>query len=150
MQEKNHRLLQCALEMLNYVADCGQPVSFKELSDTFDFPKSTIHNLAQTMANLGYLQKNNGTGKYTIGIRCFQTGNAFRQSNLFLNMAKEIVERLCLESNETTHFAVLEGTEVIYMYKFDSNQPIRVHSQVGKKIPAHTTAIGKALLSGYS
>jgi DNA-binding IclR family transcriptional regulator len=39
---------------------------------------------------------------------------------------------------------------VVYIYKFESAHALRVHSQVGKALPAHATALGKAMLSGYS
>jgi DNA-binding IclR family transcriptional regulator len=149
MPEKTHRLLQNALEILDWVADSPEPTTSKKLREIFKFSKSTLYNLVYTLVNVGYLEKD-ALGRYTIGIRCFKTGNAFRVSNPFMVKAKEIVEELNMLSNETTHLAVLEGIDVVYIYKFDSTHAIRIYSQVGKKIPAHTTAIGKALLSGYS
>lgn len=55
-----------------------------------------------------------------------------------------------MRCNQTTHFGILNGHDTIYLYKFDSNQPLRIASHTGKRIPAHATAIGKALLSGLS
>lgn len=150
MQDKNHRLLQTALEILNYVADSTDPVSFKAITERFSLPKSTVHNLVQTMNNLHYLEKNQDSGKFSVGIRCFQSGNAYRKMRPFQVKAGEIVEKLSQACNETTHFAVLQNTDVIYIYKYDSTHSIRVYSEVGKKVPAHATAIGKALLAGYS
>lgn len=150
MQEKNHRLLQVSLEILTTIADSGEQVSFKEITTWFSLPKSTLHNLVQTLCNTGYLEKNEETGKYAIGISCFQTGMAFRKANPFKKQARKIVENVSLSCNETTHFAVLERTDVVYIYKYDSTQSIRVYSEVGRKVPAHATAIGKALLSGYT
>ena len=150
MEGKNHRLLQCALEILNDVSDRQEPVSFKEICETAQMPKSTVHNLVQTLFNMNYLSQDPITGKYTVGMRSFITGNAYRVTNPAQIMAKEIVERVARQSNETTHYAVLEGTDVVYIYKFDSTHSIRVYSQVGKRVPAHVTAIGKAILSGYT
>jgi DNA-binding IclR family transcriptional regulator len=149
MLKSGHRLLQNALEILNFVADNPEPVTCRHLHEAFPLSKSTMYNLIQTMINSGYLEKD-AAGQYSVGIRCFRTGSAFRVLNPFKRRAKEIVEGVCIACNETTHLAVLEGTDVVYIYKFDSTQAIRIYSQVGKKVPAHTTAIGKALLSGYS
>jgi DNA-binding IclR family transcriptional regulator len=149
MQRSDHRLLQNALEILNFVADSSEPVVFRNLQQAFPLPKSTISKLLLTMINSGYLERDS-LGVYTIGVRCFKTGNSFRISNPFLHRAKDIVEGVCKACNETTHLAVLDGTDVVYIYKFDSAHPIRIYSAIGKRIPAHTTAIGKALLSGYT
>ncbi|MDR2553765.1 MAG: IclR family transcriptional regulator [Treponema sp.] len=149
MSNKGHRLLQNALEILDYTADSPNPVLFREIQEMFDLPRSTIYNLLQTLLLTGYLEKDSA-GRYSVGIRCFRTGSAFRVSNPFERRAKEIVEKINTACKETTHFAVLQGTDVVYVYKFDSVHALRIYSQVGKAIPAHTTAIGKAMLSGYS
>jgi IclR family transcriptional regulator, KDG regulon repressor len=52
--------------------------------------------------------------------------------------------------DETVHVAVLEGTEVIYIAKMDSTQPVRMVSAVGRRLPAHCTAVGKMLLATLS
>ena len=149
MQAKNHRILEQSFEILNLISSKSKSVSFKEICENIELPKSTIHHLVQTLANLNLLSKNVDSGKFTIGLRCFEIGNAYLSSNPFYAMAKEVIEATSIKCNETTHFAILNGTDVIYLYKFDSTQPLRIFSHVGKRVPAHATAIGKALLSGY-
>jgi DNA-binding IclR family transcriptional regulator len=149
MQGSGHRLLEHALDILDYIGSSSKPVVFKKLKEAISLPKSTLNKLIHTLVYKGYLEKGQ-TGCYTIGIQCFKTGSAFRIIEPFWQRAKSIVEEVCKVCNETTHLAVLEGIYVVYIYKFDSTQPIRIYSREGRKIPAHTTAIGKALLSGYS
>jgi DNA-binding IclR family transcriptional regulator len=149
MEKKGHRLLQNAFEILNYVADNPEAVTNRDLKEKFPLPKSTLYNMVQTMINAGYLEKSSG-GRLSIGIRCFKTGNAFRTINPFIQRAKDIVEMVNAACDETTHLAVLEGTDITYIYKFDSSHAVRIHSQVGKRLPAHATALGKAMLSGFS
>ncbi|MDR1469436.1 MAG: IclR family transcriptional regulator [Spirochaetaceae bacterium] len=149
MEKKGHRLLQCAFEILDAVADSDAPLGFKDICALFDLPKSTIHNLVQTMLNMEYLRKDL-TGRYRIGIRCFKTGNSFRLSDPFTAHARKIVEELHQTCNENTCFAVLDRTDVVYIYEFDSTQVLRVYAHDEKRKPAHATALGKALLSGYT
>lgn len=150
MQQKNHRLLENSLEILELIAQrTDDPISFKEICDHIDLPKSTIYHLVQTLVNLDFCQKDESTGEFTIGLRSFEVGNAYLSSNPFYVKAKEIIEAVSIKCNETTHFAILDGTDVVYLFKFDSSEPLRIFSYVGKRMPAHATAIGKALLSGY-
>jgi DNA-binding IclR family transcriptional regulator len=149
MENKGHRLLQSTLEILNYVADSPDPVVFKDIQEQFALPRSTIYNLLQTLLLMKYLERDSA-GQYSIGIRCFRTGSAFQISNPFERRARDIVEKVNAACKETTNFAVLQGTDVVYIYKFESVHALRVHSQVGKALPAHATALGKAMLSGYS
>lgn len=149
-QNKNHRILESALEIMQFIAEKTEYVGFKEICEAFNMPKSTTYNLLQTMTSMNFLQKNTDNGRYTIGLKCFEVGNAYLALNPFYTRAKEVVESISLTCNETIHFATLDGTEVVYLYKFDSTQPLRIFSHIGKRIPAHATAIGKAILSGLS
>ena len=47
----------------------------------------------------------------------------------------------------TTQFGILEGNEVIYLSKIKNVSGISVESQVGSRLPAHATALGKVMLS---
>jgi len=52
--------------------------------------------------------------------------------------------------NETMQMAVRSGTDIIYVARRDSTQPVRLVSTVGQRLPAHATALGKCLLSACS
>jgi len=56
---------------------------------------------------------------------------------------QSIVERV----NETVQFAKLVGGENVYLAKVDSTHALRLQSDVGSRLPAHATGIGKALLA---
>jgi DNA-binding IclR family transcriptional regulator len=49
--------------------------------------------------------------------------------------------------DEAVHVAVLDGADVVYLVKVDSTHPVRMVSAVGRRLPAHCTAVGKILLS---
>lgn len=149
-EQKNHRLLQNALEILNYIAKESRFVSFKELCSFIDLPKSSVHNLVQTLCNMNYLLKKENYNEYGIGLNCFEVGNSYLTSNPFYSLAKQVLESMSVKSGETSHFGILDGTDVVYLYKFDSQQPLNIFSHIGKRIPAHAAAVGKALLTAYS
>jgi IclR family transcriptional regulator, KDG regulon repressor len=48
---------------------------------------------------------------------------------------------------ETAQVAVPDGTSVVYVAKVDGSHPVRLVSSVGRRLPAHCTAVGKMLLS---
>lgn len=61
-----------------------------------------------------------------------------------------MVKQAAYGCGETCHFAVLDGKDALYLFKEESPEPIRMISSAGKRIPAYSTAIGKALLSRYT
>jgi DNA-binding IclR family transcriptional regulator len=48
---------------------------------------------------------------------------------------------------ESAHLAVLEEGLVLYIDKVASDQPFGMEFRVGSRLPAHSTALGKALLA---
>ena len=58
-------------------------------------------------------------------------------------MASPIVERI----NETMQLAVLDWPDVVFVAHVDSKRPVRLATEVGRRLPAHATAVGKALLA---
>lgn len=48
---------------------------------------------------------------------------------------------------ETALLAVLEGAEIIYVARSDGQQPVRVINDIGSRMPAAVTGLGKAMLS---
>ena len=150
MEQKNHRLLMRALTILEYIAKKPEGVSFKEICDISGLPKSSTHNLVQTLCNMNYLQKKGNYNEYQIGLKAFEVGSSYLSTNPFFSAAKGIVENISKECRQTAHLGILVGTDVLYLYKFDSNQSLRIASEIGKRMPAHATAIGKALLAGLS
>jgi DNA-binding IclR family transcriptional regulator len=51
------------------------------------------------------------------------------------------------ELQEASHLGRLDGSDVVYLAKRESSHPLRMFSAVGRRLPAHATAMGKAMLS---
>jgi DNA-binding IclR family transcriptional regulator len=51
------------------------------------------------------------------------------------------------KTNETVHLAILDGTEIMYVYNLESTQAIRARSDLGVRKPAFCTAEGQAILA---
>ena len=62
-------------------------------------------------------------------------------------MIRPHLKWLSSQSSMTTQFGILEKTDVIYLSKITKQGGVAVESQAGAKMPAHATALGKAMLS---
>ena len=148
-ETKNHRMLEKALHILEYVASCPDGASLTDVCATLDIAKSSAYSLLMTFLHFGYIAKN-PHNRFVIGLRAFEIGSRFVENNDFYLYSRDVLEELVRVTNETAHLAVLEGTDVVYLSKFDCSHVVRMVSSVGKRVPAHVTALGKALLSGKS
>ena len=149
MENKNHRMLEKALSILEFVAGRVDGVVLTDVCNHFSMPKSSAHALLSTLANMDYLRRD-GSGRFTIGLKAFEVGSRFIENNDFYTYSRHVLRGLVAAVEETAHVGVLEGTDVVYLSKYDNPSLFRMVSGVGKRVPAHATAVGKALLSGRS
>jgi len=136
-----------ALDILELFLD-GETLTAPEITGRLGLPRTTVHELVHTLADRNYLSTApDRPGHYRLGMRVFQLGGVFAGQ---LDLAREgqaVASDVAARCDETVHVAVLEGTEVVYVSKVDSTQPVRMVSAVGRRLPAHCTAVGKMLLA---
>lgn len=150
MSENQHRATLRVLQILNFLAEHDRGYGLGEIAQALKIPKGSLSPIIHTMEDNKYLHHNGVSGKYTLGIKCYEVGSSYIAKMDITNEIKKIVEKVVGECNETCHFAILDGKEVIYLLKEESSETIRMVSTVGKRVLAHATAIGKALLIRYS
>lgn len=80
----------------------------------------------------------------------FEAGSAHRKRLDIAAIGQEEAQRLVEATGETSQVGVLEGVEAVYVARADGTHALRLISEVGRRLPASCTAIGKALLSGLS
>jgi DNA-binding IclR family transcriptional regulator len=122
-------------------------LSAPQITQRTGLPRTTVHELLVTLTERRYLARDELSGHYRLGLRLFQLGNAYGERFDLVKVATEVAERICAECNETVHVAVREGSSVVYIAKVDSTRAVRMVSAVGRTLPAHCTAVGKALLA---
>jgi IclR family transcriptional regulator, KDG regulon repressor len=126
-------------------------VSAPQITDLLGLPRTTVHELLATLVDRGYLDAVPGAPiSYRLGMRTFQLGSQFADRLDLVREAQEAAADVAVACDETVHVAVLDGTSVVYVAKVDSTHPVRMVSAVGRRLPAHCTAVGKVLLSGLS
>lgn len=126
-------------------------LSVPEIIERLGLPRTSVHELINTLTERDYLIPTPGQPtRYRLGMRLFQLGNVFAEQLDLAQEAREIARKIAAECDETVHVAVLDGADVVYIAKVDSTHSVRMVSAVGRRLPAHCTGVGKALLSGLS
>lgn len=139
-----------ALDILELFLD-RPTLSAPEITDRLELPRTTVHELLGTLVERAYLVPVGGQPtRYRIGMRLFQLGASFADQLDLAREAQDVAHDIAAACDETVHIAVLDGADVVYIAKVDSTHPVRMVSAVGRRLPAHCTAVGKVLLSGLT
>ena len=135
-----------ALALIEFVAAEGT-TNFTSILEALDLPRSSAHGLLQTLTASGWLDHNQQSKQYSLGLRAWQVGQEYRGHKDLENIAKPVMDRLARTVGETVQLARLDGIENVYIAISESDKEMRMASSVGSRLPAHATGIGKALLS---
>lgn len=121
-----------------------------DVSTRLGLPRTTTFQLIQTLVARGYLERGDGANAFRLGPRTLELGSAYGNGIDLIREARAAVERITQQTGETSHAAVLSGTEIFYVARSDSAHAVQMRSAVGCRLPAHATGLGKALLASLS
>jgi DNA-binding IclR family transcriptional regulator len=125
--------------------EAGQPdIPLRELAARIPLPKSTVHRLAEQLADLGWLERT-ALG-YRVGMRLFEFGELAVRRTRLLDAALMPLQEAAAATKCVAHLAILDGTEVLCLGKVPV-RAARAPTRVGGRLPTHSTALGKALLA---
>jgi DNA-binding IclR family transcriptional regulator len=138
------RAVERALSVVEALAD-GSSRTLSGLAADLSVPKSTLHGILRTMEARGWLQSVGAS--YRLGVRSLLPGAGYLEADAVVSVSSSILDDLVAELDETVHLGQLDHREIVYLAKRDSVQPLRLFSSVGRRLPAHATALGKVLLA---
>ncbi len=109
--------------------------------------RSTAHRLLSTLVRAGYLRHVPREG-YHLGPRVIELGFRAHGQLHLPSLARPHLQWLDETTQETVNLAVLDGTQVVYIDKLPGRRRLQLSSFIGARLPAQSTALGKALVSG--
>ncbi|MFY4776527.1 IclR family transcriptional regulator [Metabacillus sp. RGM 3146] len=136
-----------ALQILDLFDEYTTELKITEISELMNLHKSTVHSLLKTLQKKGYIRQNEENGKYALGMKLFERGNYIIQSLDIRQVAKKYLLDLSLATGQTTHLAIMDGKEGVYMDKMEGSKAVILYSRIGRRISLHCSAVGKALIA---
>lgn len=135
-----------ALRLMEELADLPEGVGVSELSRRMGLGKSTVHLLLSTLVERGFAEKAS-EGVYRLGISAFEVGSAVPDSARFGGALAKPMRRLADASGEAVSLAVRRGSDAIFVQRFESASILRAEIRIGTRMPVHSCASGKILMS---
>lgn len=120
-------------------------LSLGELTERTGLPKSTVHRLADQLLALRWLDRT--PVGYRIGLRFFEVGGLVAARNNLRDRAYPFLTDLQAATGHPVHLAILDGHEVVVLEKVWGHGSPPLPTRIGGRLPAHATALGKALLA---
>ncbi|MGA2992356.1 MAG: IclR family transcriptional regulator [Candidatus Korobacteraceae bacterium] len=141
------QVLDRALAILDELGNLSGDASLAEIVGAVKVHKSTVHRLLMSLEKHRLVDRDSRTGRYRLGMRLFQLGTLAVAHINIRHLARPFLQNLMYNSDETVHLCVLDNGEMLYLDKVEPNRSVRMSSTIGRRNPAHCTAVGKAVLA---
>ena len=140
------KILAKGLNLLEVLAQSAEGMTAVELADSVGVHKTTAYRYLNTLLQAGYIQTN-GDGRYHLGNKILELSSQLLRRMPLREMAHPFLVKLSAETQKTVHLCVLDGSEIVYIDKIESQSSLPMMSRIGSRAPAYCTSVGKALLS---
>jgi len=135
------------LAVLAELARHADGASLEVMTRAVASPKPTVHRALASLCRFGFAARD-GHGRYVLGDEFLRLAFAHHEARPDHLRITPVLTALAERYGETAHYAVLDGHTVVYRAKVDPPAgALRLSSTIGGRNPAHSTAVGKLLLS---
>ncbi|MDR4308711.1 IclR family transcriptional regulator [Chelatococcus sambhunathii] len=135
------------LLLLEAVAGREEPATLAELTAAMGLAKATVHRLASLLVELRYLERTPDGKRYAVGARFAGAAAGALRSTLAWGPRRAVLRELVSRLNETCNITALDGGELVYLDRVESEWPLQIRLSVGSHVPLHCTASGKLFLA---
>ncbi len=136
------------IEVLELLAERGNaPVTIRDLCERMGAPRSSVYALLRTLVDAGWVRTDALNTEYSIGIRALLAGTTYLDADATLTAVRPVLAEVGKELSATVNFGRLDGGDIVYLATWEAPGRERSAPRVGRRLPAHATAIGQAVLS---
>lgn len=135
-----------ALQLLGLLEAGTGDIGLTALAGAAGLTVSTTHRLLHALVAAGLVGQDHDTERYHLGPRLIALGRG-AEMRLGLSRWHDELERLAADTGESASLGVRLGNEILIADHVPSAQPLRFDAGIGRRVPIHASAMGKALLA---
>lgn len=145
---KLNRTTQRTVEILKLVSKYSDGITLDDICRRLELPKTSGYDIVTTLAAMGMVNVAKGQKQtYTIGLTAYRIGINYTNNLDFIGMIEPELKAFARDVGKTVFFGVRSDHEVVYICKFEPENPIITTATVGTKNPMYCTSLGKAILA---
>lgn len=145
MGESGVQVIDRVFDILELLTTEEAGLGITEIARRLNLNKSTAHRIVNGIMHRGYIEKTE-QGLYRLGLG-FVALSSLRLNNVELTIeAKPYLKDMTNHTGQTSHLAVLNGSDAMYIDKVETVKNLRLYSEIGKRIPVYCSGLGKSLV----
>ena len=155
MQNKSHRRyfihsLARGFKLLEKMAEAGEPLTLSQVAESMGMTLPTAYRFLYTLQAIDLIEKEADRKAYRITPKVLKLGYGVFKSSELWSTAHPCLVRASKETGETFNLAVLENHQILYIDRVKTQSILTINLEIGSKLPAYCTSMGRVLLAGLS
>ncbi len=126
-----------------------EPRSVENLQKETGLKAERIEKILETFVDREWLSYHEESGKYMLGVKCFELGRAYFQHLDVRNLARPILKDVVDKLKENAYLTTRIGYEVLYIEKQEVEREVGILSRFGRVLPMYASASGKIFLAYF-
>lgn len=141
------QVLDRAVQIIDLIAEAPQGITAQALCEQLGITRPTVHRLLGALVDHGYVRRNRRLARYELGLKLVHLGRVAHSGYDLRHRARRGLADLVARTRESASLAVFEGQDIVVVDGMDGPGMLRPANPVGRRMPVHVTAAGKALLA---
>lgn len=138
--------LQRGLELLGKFSRQTPQLSGADLSRQLGLPRASVFRMLHTLEKSGFVERVGDGAQYKLSLGVLRLGFEYLASMELTEHGRPIIEALRDTSGYSAHIVVRDQREVVFVAKATGKSTSFHAIQVGARLPAHATVLGRQLL----
>jgi IclR family transcriptional regulator, pca regulon regulatory protein len=139
--------LERGLAVIRSFSRQSPALTLSDIAGRTGLTRAAARRFLLTLKDLGYVQSD---GKmFSLRPRILELGYSYLSSVPVWEMARPHLEDLAKRVQETTSASVLDGTDIVFVARMETNRIMSMTLGVGSRLPAWATAMGRVLLADF-
>lgn len=135
------------LAILNLLGTYPEGIGLNDLARLANSPRSSVHRALSVLRRADLIEQDRNS-HYRLGYGLLKLAFSYYEALDEVGRVRPILAALATEFGETTHYAILDANEVVYLAKVQSPLArFQMKSAIGGRNPAYCTGVGKAMLA---
>ncbi len=130
-------------------AGVEEGVGLSEISRATALNKTTAFNLIASLVTLGFLEQDEHSRRYRLGLRNLELGRIVQQRMHISHLARPVLAVLCRKTNETVNLGLPDLLDLLVVDSFQGSRQLHATAYAGWRSMYHCTALGKAMISQW-
>lgn len=145
---KLNRTTLRTVEILKLVSNKPDGITLDEICEKLEMPKTSAYDIAITLVQTGMLHvAREQKQRYTIGLTAYRIGVNYTNNLDFISTIDPVLRAFSREVGKTVFFGTRTDDAIVYICKFEPENPIITTATVGAKNPVYCTSLGKAIMA---